>query len=276
MAIIASIGISVLFYMGGFPIHGSIAMGVLVAFTTFFFGAIAVKVMGETSVEPVSGTSFIVLLMLFAVFKLLQIETEVAMIMALLGTTVFGGAISMSGDIIADFKNALYIGNRPYLQMKGETMGIIPGMVVAGFSAMLFSVGLATGALNLVAPQGHAFEGFAKVLMGGNVNMWLLLIGAALGVGMDLLTGMGTSFGLGMYFPLATSLPMLVGGIARDLWEKKWLEPKAKRENWDERRKTTTLLDTYMIATGMTVGEAIIGTVVAIYLVVPLITGSGA
>ncbi|MDD5502186.1 MAG: OPT/YSL family transporter [Candidatus Thermoplasmatota archaeon] len=276
MMVITLVAVSGLFIMGGFPVAGSIALGVLVAFTTFFFGAIAVKVMGETSVEPVSGTSFIVLLLLFATFKLLQIETQVAMVMALLGTTVFGGAISMAGDIVQEYKNALYVGARPYTQMKGGTLGVVPGMVVAGLAAMLFSVGLAEGKLNLVAPQGHAFEGFANILMGGNMNIWLLIIGAAVGIGMDLLTGAGTSFGLGMYFPLATSLPMLAGGIARDLWEKKWLEPKAKRENWDERKKTTTLLDTYMIATGMTVGEALVGTLVAIYLVVPLITGSGA
>jgi len=36
--------------------------------TTFLLGAIAVRVMGETGIEPVSGTSFIVLLMLLGGF----------------------------------------------------------------------------------------------------------------------------------------------------------------------------------------------------------------
>lgn len=274
MIIASLIGVSALFIVGGFPAHGAIVLGILVAFTTFFLGAIAVKVMGETSVEPVSGTSFIVLLMLFGAFKLLGIDTTVAMIMALLGTTVFGGAISMSGDIITDFKNAIYIGNRPFVQMKGELIGIVPGMVVAGFSAILFSIGLAEGKLNLLAPQAHAFEKFANLLMGGQINYWLLLIGAGVGILMDVLTGMGTAFGLGMYFPLSVALPMLTGGMARHLWEHKWLNPKAEKEKWDEKKKTLTLLDTYMIATGMTVGEAVLGTIVAIYHVLPLVLGT--
>ena len=41
---------------------------VILLLTTFFLGAIAVRVMGETGIEPVSGTSFIVLLMLMGIF----------------------------------------------------------------------------------------------------------------------------------------------------------------------------------------------------------------
>ncbi len=73
--------------------------------------------MGETGIEPVSGTSFIVLLMLLGVFlnaqDLLQLNTQDAVLLGLVGTTVFGSAISMSGTVIGDYKNSLYIGNRP-------------------------------------------------------------------------------------------------------------------------------------------------------------------
>mgnify|MGYP001276540264 CR=1 FL=1 len=67
--------------------------------TTFLLGAIAVRVMGETGIEPVSGTSFIVLLMLFGVFLnfkgALGLTTQEAVLLGLVGTTVFGSAISM-------------------------------------------------------------------------------------------------------------------------------------------------------------------------------------
>ena len=39
-------------------------------------------------------------------------------------------------------------------------------------------------------------------------------------------TGMGTSFGLGMYLDVPHTLPMLIGGIARDKWEDKKLKPR--------------------------------------------------
>ena len=96
----------------------SIVFALILLMTTFLLGAIAVRVMGETGIEPVSGTSFIVLLMLFSVFlnfnEPLGLSTQEAVLLGLVGTTVFGSAISMSGTVIGDYKNSLYIGNRPY------------------------------------------------------------------------------------------------------------------------------------------------------------------
>ena len=53
------------FHVGEFPLIASIVFSLILLMTTFLLGAIAVRVMGETGIEPVSGTSFIVLLMLF-------------------------------------------------------------------------------------------------------------------------------------------------------------------------------------------------------------------
>jgi len=76
-----------------------------------------------------------------------------------------------------------------------------------------------------------------------------------------------------MYFPLPVSFMILLGGIMRNIWEKKWLEPKVKKEKWDDRTKTVALINTYIICIGLIVGEAIVGTLVAIYFVLPLILG---
>jgi uncharacterized oligopeptide transporter (OPT) family protein len=94
-----------------------------------------------------------------------------------------------------------------------------------------------------------------------------LLIGGFLGVLLELSTGMGTAIGLGMYFPLWLMVPMIFGGAIRDLWETRYLEPTAKAQGWTEKQKTIKTLDTYMIATGLIVGEAIIGTIVAIVFI---------
>ena len=78
---------------------------------------------------------------------------------------------------------------------------------------------------------------------------------------------MGTAFGLGMYLPLGIQIPMLVGGASRDIWEKKWLEPRVKANKWGEEMKTIKLLGTYMMATGLMVGEAVMGTIVALWFI---------
>jgi uncharacterized oligopeptide transporter (OPT) family protein len=247
---------------------------------TFVLGAIGVKVMGEIGTTPVSGTSFIVLTLLIIVFKVIGTPTSTALIMALIGTTVFGTALSLSADIIFDFKIGIYTGTRPYHLSKAELTAIPFGAIVAAVGAIILSIGLSTvgddgtAVLNLEAPQAHAFATFTQIIVGNAPWDWIL-IGIGIGVFAELMTGMGTAFGLGMYLPFALTVNLIIGGGLREWWQKKKLDPQAKAENWSEKQKTLRLLQTYMMATGLIVGEAIMGTIIAIYLVIPLITGGG-
>ncbi len=265
--------------VGQFPVLESIIIGVLLVIVTFILGAIGVKVMGETGITPVSGTSFIVLIILIMVFKLIGTDTSTMIIMALIGTTVFGTALSLSGDIIGDFKIGVYTGTRPYHLTKAELTAIPFGAVVAAIGAIILSKGLstidpATGApvLDLEAPQAHAFATFTMIIVGNAPWDWIL-IGFGIGVFMELMTGMGTAFGLGMYLPFSLTINLIIGGGLRDWWQKKKLEPQAEREGWTEKQKNLKLLQTYMMMTGLIVGEAVMGTVIALYLVIPLLTG---
>jgi uncharacterized oligopeptide transporter (OPT) family protein len=287
LVIINFVGVAIIFTLGGFNFLYAIIFSAMLASCTFFLGAIAVKVMGETGTEPVSATSFIVLLFIIVVFLgiasvgralgigFLDLPKGEIAIMALIGTTVFGGAISMSGDVILNFKNGLYAGNRPYHLVKANTLGIPIGAVVAGVSAYILSYGLAIGELNLQAPQAFAFVIFTKAIISLEIQWPILIFGILLGVFLELLMGLGTAFGLGMYLPLGINAPMLMGGASRDLWEKYYLEPTVKRRGWGEAERTLKLMETYMIATGLMVGEALMGTVVALWLVIPLLWGGG-
>ena len=272
MLIVSLIGITLTFstQFGFFP---SLIFSLILCLTTFALGAIAVKVMGETSIEPVSGTSFIVLLMLVVIFKGIGLSESDTAILALVGTTVFGGAISMSGTVIGDYKPGLYVGNRPMHIMKTELVGIIPGTIVAALFAGILSLALARGDLVLYAPQANAFAAFAQIMLGGQTPWNLLLLGIVIGVFMELITGMGTAFGLGMYLPMVVTLPMVIGGGLRDYWESRFLDVAVEKENLSEKQRTMRLLNTYMIATGCIVGEALLGTLLAIYYVLPLLTG---
>ena len=272
MLIVSLIGITLTFstQFGFFP---SLIFSLVLCLTTFALGAIAVKVMGETSIEPVSGTSFIVLLMLVVIFKGIGLSESDTAVLALVGTTVFGGAISMSGTVIGDYKPGLYVGNRPMHIMKTELVGIIPGTIVAALFAGILSLALARGDLVLYAPQANAFAAFAQIMLGGQTPWNLLLLGIVIGVFMELITGMGTAFGLGMYLPMVVTLPMVIGGGLRDYWESRFLDVAVEKENLSEKQRTMRLLNTYMIATGCIVGEALLGTLLAIYYVLPLLTG---
>jgi len=259
-----------IFTLGGFSILASFVFAFVLILTTFMLGAIAVRVMGETGIEPVSGTSFIVLLMLLGIFlsfdSLLDLTTEDAVLLGLVGTTVFGSAISMSGTVIGDYKNSLYIGNRPYHISKGNIMGVVPGAIIGAGVAIFLSIQLANGNIDLIAPQANAFATFSVIFAEREGDYTLLALGFLLGMFVEWATGMGTSFGLGMYLDVPHTLPMLIGGVARDKWEDKKLAPRieAIKEKEGataaEKQRALILLGTFMVAAGLLTGEAFLGT----------------
>jgi len=272
---IAFVAMIAIFVIGGFPVLPAVLFAVVLLATTFLLGAIAVRVMGETGIEPVSGTSFIVLLMLLLVFLNLPVglSKEESVLMALVGTTVFGSAISMSGTVVGDYKNSLYIGNRPYHISKGNIMGVVPGAILGAGVAIFLSKLLAEGSIDLLAPQANAFATFTIILAEGQGDWIALGLGFLLGAFMEWATGMGTSFGLGMYLPTPVTFPMLAGGAARDWWEDRRLNPKVEEIRLSEgsaaseKSRALMLLFTFMIAAGALTGEAFFGVESAILAV---------
>jgi putative OPT family oligopeptide transporter len=276
LAAVVVIGVVIMFgVVGSFPFLQSLIIGILLVIVTFVLGAIGVKVMGEIGTTPVSGTSFIVLTFLILVFTAMGTDTSTMLIMSLIGTTVFGTALSLSADIIFDFKIGIYTGTRPYHLTKAELTAIPFGAIIAAVGAVVLSIGLSTfvdgePVLNLEAPQAHAFATFTQIIIGNAPWDWIL-IGILIGVFAELMTGMGTAFGLGMYLPFSITINLIIGGAYREWWQKKRLEPEAEREGWTEKQKTLRLLKTYMMATGLIVGEAVMGTIIAIYLVTQIL-----
>ncbi|HKZ59242.1 MAG TPA: OPT/YSL family transporter [Candidatus Thermoplasmatota archaeon] len=256
--------------MGGFSVGPSIALGGLLFAATFALGAIAVKVMGETGQEPVSGTTFLFLLLYVGILFAIGTRPEEIALVALIGATVFGCAITMSGTIILDYKAGLYVGNRPYHLMRSTLTGIIPGTVAAAIAATVFSILMVSGRADFIAPQSNAFAGFTSTILGGPATAYLvqyILLGAGIGIAAEYLTGMGTAFGLGMYFPTSVVTPNLLGGILRDWYELRILEPRSKAEKWSEKRYILSVLDTFMVAAGLIIGEALVGVLITmIYL----------
>ncbi|MDP6662423.1 MAG: OPT/YSL family transporter, partial [Candidatus Thalassarchaeaceae archaeon] len=98
-------------------------------------------------------------------------------------------------------------------------------------------------------------------------------LGFLLGAFAEWATGMGTSFGLGMYLPTPVTFPMLIGGAARDWWEKRRLLPKVEEirlsegSSASEKSRALMLLFTFMIAAGALTGEAFFGVESAILAV---------
>ena len=149
-------------------------------------------------------------------------------------------------------------------------MGVVPGAIIGAGVAIFLSRELAEGRIDLIAPQANAFATFSVIFAEGQGDLILLGLGFLLGVFVEWATGMGTSFGLGMYLDVPHTLPMLIGGVARDKWEEKKLEPRieAIKEKEGvvvaEKQRALILLGTFMVAAGGLTGEAFLGTESAI------------
>jgi hypothetical protein len=175
--------------------------------------------------------------------------------------------------VVGDYKNSLYIGNRPYHISKGNILGVVPGAILGAGVAIFLSKLLADGSIDLLAPQANAFAAFTIILAEGQGDWYALGLGFLLGAFAEWATGMGTSFGLGMYLPTPVTFPMLIGGAARDWWETRRLLPKVEEIRLSEgsaaseKSRALMLLFTFMVAAGALTGEAFFGVESAIMAV---------
>jgi uncharacterized oligopeptide transporter (OPT) family protein len=278
MIIITLLGVTLtMTLIGSFPLLESVILSIILAGSTFFLISIAVKIFGETLYSPISSTSFLVLIIIVFVLSIMGTDTSTMIVMALIGTTAFASSLTISAWITYNFKFALYVGVRPYHITKSTLIGIPFGVIATAVSTVLLSIGLstidpATGRpiLDLVAPQANAFATFTTILVTKVPWDWIV-IGIFIGIFIELMTGMGTAFGLGMYLPFYITVNLLIGGSLRDIWQKRYYEPKAARLGWSNSQKTWTLLYTYMIMAGIIIGEALVGIIIAFYFVIPLI-----
>jgi uncharacterized oligopeptide transporter (OPT) family protein len=280
LILIVIIGITIMFTLvGQFPLLGSLIIGIILVPAIFILGAVGAKIGGETGNIPYSGLSILMLILFISIFKLIAIDTPTMIIMALIGTTVFCSSIALCVNMIADFKGGLYLGTRPYHLVKAQLTAIPFGVIAVIIGSVILSIGLSTidpntgePVLNLEAPQAHAFATFTQVLIGQAPWDWLL-IGFGIGVFAELITGLGTAFGLGMYIPFSITINFLIGGSLREWWQKKWFEPKAQQLRWTEKQRTFKLMHSYMFFAGIVLGEGLMGTIIAFYIIIPLIIG---
>jgi hypothetical protein len=265
--------------LSGFPFLESLIIALLLVTLGLLLTLIAVKILGEVTSTPSSGISFIMLITLLIIFRIIGTDTPTMVMMALLGTTLFCVILHSSAVVFTGFKISLYKGIKPYHVTKGHLLAKPFGALVVVFGAIILSTGISTvdpdtgePLLDLAAPQAHAFATFILVMLGKAPWDWIL-IGICIGIFLELMTGLGTAFGLGMYMPFTLTINLIFGAVAREWWQRKRLEPKAKRLGWTEKEKSQRLEHTFMIFAGIGMGEGILGTILAFYYVIPLLAG---
>lgn len=257
--VLVALGVPLLLAATGVPLAQAALVGLLVAGGTLVLGAAAVRVLGSGSLQPVTAAALTLFAVTYLTLRLVGVAAGDAVGLGIVAATVFGVAVAAAGDALLSFKIALYVGARPFDQTKAVLAGLVPGLTLGALAVLVLSHALVQGGLDLAAPQAQAFATVGELLAGTRARASVALVGVAAGAFVEVVAGQGVLFALGAFFPAGYAVPLLVGGAVRELWESRILPGPAQTEE----SRIVRLLEAHMGATGLVVGEALVGVLVA-------------
>ena len=195
---------------------------------------------------------------------------------ALFATSVVFAVATIANNNLQDLKTGQLVDATPWRQQVALVAGVLVGAAVIppvldllneayGFAGMPG----ADPARALAAPQAGLISALAQGVIQGNIDWGLIALGAGIGVALIVLDAvMGRTcktarmpplaVGLGIYLPTSTTLMIVVGAVVG--W---YFDRRADRGAKPEATKQLGVL----LASGMIVGESIIGVIIAAIVV---------
>ena len=189
---------------------------------------------------------------------------------ALFVTAVVFGVATISNNNLQDLKTGQLVGATPWRQQVALVLGVIFGALV--IPPVLDLLNTAFGfqgvpgakATALAAPQASIISAISQGLLSGNFDWQLIEIGAAIGVVVIIIDEVlrkmkrgalpPLAVGMGIYLPMALTLLIPLGALLGWFYDK-WA---ARTSNPEFAQRMGVLL-----ATGLIVGESIMGVVYA-------------
>jgi len=190
---------------------------------------------------------------------------------ALFVTALVFAIAAIANDNLQDLKTGQLVDATPWRQQVALAIGTVAGALVIPPVLDLLNhaygfVGAPGAVLGraLAAPQAGLISALAKGVLGGEIDWSLIGIGIAIGAAVIALDeGLGRigrprlpplAVGLGIYLPMAVTLMVVVGAVAGHIFER-----RAERRPGTEQAKQLGVL----LASGLIVGESLIGVVIA-------------
>jgi putative OPT family oligopeptide transporter len=244
----------------------------------FLFSAVAGYMSGlvGSSNNPISGVTIATLLVSSLLLLLmLGADSPTGPAAALFIAAVVACAGAIAGDNMQDLKAGYLVGATPYKQQIMQAVGVIAAAtVMAPILTLLmraYGIGAATAEHPdpLAAPQATLMAAVARGVFGGDLPWTMVFIGmaiAAVVIVIDLVLERRDApvrapvlaVAVGIYLPFELEVPMLVGGLIA------WGADGARRRLGDRAGAQHGLL----FAAGLITGEALVGILMAIPIVV--------
>src|SRR6184192_3606175 len=258
---------------------------VYIVLMSFFVSAVCGYMAGliGSSNSPLSGIGILVvigaaLLLVIGVKPYVGPDTGKALIaFALFTTAVIFNVAAIANNNLQDLKSGQLVDATPWKQQVALVIGVVAGALVIPpvLDLMNHTYGFA-GAPGadlrphpLPAPQAGLISALGKGVISGDIDWSLIQIGAVIGVGIILLDEIlrrttkhmhvpPLAVGLGIYLPTQSTLMIVVGAIVG--W---FFDRRADRTPKPEATKQLGVL----LASGLIVGEGIIGVVISAIVV---------
>jgi putative OPT family oligopeptide transporter len=187
-------------------------------------------------------------------------------------------AACIGGDNLQDLKCGYIVGATPWRQQIMLAIGAAASaLVMAPVLNLLlkaYGIGVPTAAHPdpLIAPQATLMASVAKGIFGGELPWGMITIGAAIGAAIitldETLKRRGSSFrtpvlavAVGIYLPIELSVPIFAGGLIAHLADRRLA---GRTDEAKERGRRNGML----FAAGLITGEALIGILMAVPIVV--------
>jgi putative OPT family oligopeptide transporter len=209
--------------MPGMPTQGNVLAAVLVLVFGFLFVTVSSRITGliGTSSNPISGMTIATLILTCLLFVGLGWTGDMYAPIALCVGAIVCIAAANAGGTSQDLKTGYIVGATPIYQQIGLVIGVITSAAVIGATTLYLHQVFGIGTAAIPAPQATLMSTIIKGLLSQNLPWGLVLVGVFISVTLELCGIRSLSFAVGSYLPIATTAPIMVGGLVRAYVEKR-------------------------------------------------------
>lgn len=267
--------IAVLTIMPNIPGDGIIQkllIGVLIIIFGFFFVTVASRIVGlvGSSNSPISGMTIATLMGTCLIFTAVGWSGKLYEPLALVVGGMICIAAANAGATSQDLKTGYIVGATPRNQQIALFIGAIVSSVAIGWVVNILDtpttemaaqgIRHAVGSDRYPAPQATLMATLARGILSFNLDWQFVMVGVFLAVMIELCGIKALAFAIGLYLPLATTLPIFIGGAIKG-----YVDYRAEKRN--EAKEEEDLGKGSLFATGLIAGGALTGVFAAILTV---------
>lgn len=267
--------IAVLTIMPNIPgdnILQKLLIGVLIIVFGFFFVTVASRIVGlvGSSNSPISGMTIATLMGTCLIFTAVGWSGKVYEPLALVVGGMICIAAANAGGTSQDLKTGYIIGATPRYQQLALFIGAIVSSIAIGLVVKVLdtptqdmlsqNIHHAVGSDKYPAPQATLMATLARGILSFNLDWQFVMVGVFIAVMIELCGIKALAFAIGLYLPLATTLPIFIGGAIKG-----FVDYRAEKRN--EKVEEDDLGKGSLFATGLIAGGALTGVFAAILIV---------